>query len=54
VLAGPVPAPLQDHTSYDAAVLAGAPNKEAAVGFLKYVTGKPAAATWKAANIDAM
>jgi molybdate transport system substrate-binding protein len=54
VLAGPVPAPLQDHTSYDAAVLAGAPNKEAAAGFLKYVTGKPAAATWKAANIDAM
>jgi molybdate transport system substrate-binding protein len=54
VLAGPVPAPLQDYTSYDAAVLAGAPNKEAAAGFLKYVTGKPAAATWKAANIDAM
>jgi ABC-type molybdate transport system substrate-binding protein len=54
VVAGPVPAPLQDYTNYDAAVLAGAANKEAAAGFLKYVTGKPAAASWKAANIDAM
>jgi molybdate transport system substrate-binding protein len=54
VVAGPVPAPLQEYTSYDAAVLSGAANKEAAAGFLKYVTGKPAAATWKAANIDAM
>jgi molybdate transport system substrate-binding protein len=54
VVAGPVPAPLQDYTNYDAAVLAGAANKEAAAAFLKYVTGKPAAASWKAANIDAM
>jgi molybdate transport system substrate-binding protein len=54
VVAGPVPAPLQDYTNYDAAVLAGAANKEAAAAFLKYVTGKPAAAAWKAANIDAM
>jgi molybdate transport system substrate-binding protein len=54
VVAGPVPAPLQDYTNYDAAVLAGAANKDAAMRFLKYVTGKPAAATWKAANIDAM
>jgi ABC-type molybdate transport system substrate-binding protein len=54
VVAGPVPAPLQDYTHYDAAVLTSAANKDAAAGFLKYVTGKPAAATWKAANIDAM
>jgi molybdate transport system substrate-binding protein len=54
VLAGPVPAPLQDYTSYDAAVLSGAANKDAAASFLKFATGKPAAATWKAANIDAM
>jgi molybdate transport system substrate-binding protein len=54
VVAGPVPAPLQDYTSYDAAVLSGAANKGAAAGFLKYLTGKPAAATWKAANIDAL
>jgi molybdate transport system substrate-binding protein len=54
VVAGPVPAPLQEYTSYDAAVMAGAANKDAAAGYLKYVTGKAAAATWKAANIDAM
>jgi molybdate transport system substrate-binding protein len=54
VVAGPVPAPLQDYTNYDAAMLAGTANKDAAAGFLKYVTGKPAAAAWKAANIDAM
>jgi molybdate transport system substrate-binding protein len=54
VVAGPVPAPLQEYTSYDAAVMAGAANKDAAAAFLKYVTGKPAAAAWKAANIDAM
>jgi molybdate transport system substrate-binding protein len=54
VVAGPVPAPLQDYTHYDAALLAGATNKDAAAAFLKYVTGKPAAAAWKAANIDAM
>jgi molybdate transport system substrate-binding protein len=54
VVAGPVPAPLQEYTSYDAAVMAGAANKDAAAGFLKYVTGKPAAATWKAASIDAL
>jgi molybdate transport system substrate-binding protein len=54
VVAGPVPAPLQDYTNYDAAVLAGTVNKEAAASFLKYVTGKPAAAAWKAASIDAM
>jgi molybdate transport system substrate-binding protein len=54
VVAGPVPAPLQEYTSYDAGVLAGAANKDAAAAFLKYVTGKSAAATWKAAYIDAM
>jgi molybdate transport system substrate-binding protein len=54
VVAGPVPAPLQEYTSYDAALMAGTANKDAAAAFLKYVTGKPAAAIWKAANIDAM
>ena len=53
VVAGPVPAPLQEYTSYDAAVLSGAGSREAAAAFLKYVTGKPAAATWKGADIDA-
>jgi molybdate transport system substrate-binding protein len=54
VVAGPVPPPLQDYTNYDAAILSGAANKEGAAGFLKFVTGKPAAAAWKAASIDAM
>jgi len=54
VVAGPVPAPLQDYTNYDAAVLAGAAEAGAAADFVKYLTGKAAAATWKAASIDAM
>jgi molybdate transport system substrate-binding protein len=54
VVAGPVPAPLQDYTQYDAALLAGTANKAAAAAFLKFVTGPAAAASWKAANIDTM
>jgi hypothetical protein len=34
--------------------MAGAANKDGAAAFVKFVIGKPAAATWKAANIDAM
>jgi ABC-type molybdate transport system substrate-binding protein len=54
VVAGPVPGPLQQYTTYDAAVIAGAANKDAAGAFVKFVTAKPAAATWKAASIDAL
>jgi len=54
VVAGPVPAPLQDYTQYDAALLAGTANKAAAAAFLKFVTGPAAAASWKVANIDAL
>jgi molybdate transport system substrate-binding protein len=54
VVAGPVPAPLQDYTRYDAALLAGSANKAAAAAFLKFVTGPAAAATWKAAHIDTL
>ena len=54
VVAGPVPAPLQQYTTYDAAVMAGSGNKDAASAFVKFVTGKGAAATWKAASIDAL
>ena len=54
VVAGPVPAPLQDYTHYDAALLAGTANKAAAAAFLKFVTGPAAAASWKVANIDAL
>jgi hypothetical protein len=38
----------------NSAVLSGAASKDAAAAFLKYVTGKPAAAAWRGANIDAM
>jgi molybdate transport system substrate-binding protein len=54
VVAGPVPAPLQEYTTYDAAVMASAANRDGAAAFVKFVTGKGAAATWKAALIDAM
>jgi molybdate transport system substrate-binding protein len=54
VVAGPVPAPLQEYTTYDAAVMANAANKDGAAAFVKFITGKGAAATWKAALIDAM
>jgi hypothetical protein len=54
VVAGPVPAPLQDYTNYDAAVLASPADAATAADFVKFVTGKGAAATWKAALIDAM
>jgi molybdate transport system substrate-binding protein len=54
VVAGPVPAPLQDYTNYDAGVMAGAASKDAAAGFLKFVTGKGAAALWKAGGVDAL
>ncbi|HLH97799.1 MAG TPA: substrate-binding domain-containing protein [Xanthobacteraceae bacterium] len=54
VVAGPVPPPLQEYTNYDAAVLAGPPGGAAAGDFLKFITGKGAAAAWKAANIDVL
>jgi hypothetical protein len=43
---------LQDYTNYDAGVMAGAANKDAATAFLKFVTGKDAAAGWKAGGVD--
>lgn len=52
--AGPVLAPLQDYTHYDAARLAGTANKDAAAAFLTYGTGPAAAAAWKAASSDSM
>jgi hypothetical protein len=35
-------------------VMAGTPNNNAAAAYVKFVTGKDAAATWKAASIDAL
>jgi molybdate transport system substrate-binding protein len=54
VVAGPVPAPLQEYTTYDAAVMSGSANKDAAAAFVKFATDKPAAATWKAASIETL
>jgi molybdate transport system substrate-binding protein len=54
VVAGPVPAPLQEYSHYDAAVMAGAANRDTAASFVKFVTGRSAAAVWKAASVDAI
>jgi molybdate transport system substrate-binding protein len=54
VVAGPVPVPLQEYSHYDAAVMAGAANQDAAASFVKFVTGKSAVAVWKAASVDAI
>ncbi len=51
-IAGPVPAPLQDYTRYEGAVFAGSTSKAAAASFLDFVTGKSAAALWKAGNAE--
>jgi molybdate transport system substrate-binding protein len=53
VIAGPVPAPLQDYTFYDGAVFANAGNKDVAGDFLTFVTGESAAAIWKAGQAEA-
>jgi ABC-type glycerol-3-phosphate transport system substrate-binding protein len=46
--------PLQEYSNYDAAVMAGASNKEAAARFVKFVTSKSAAALWNATNVKAV
>jgi molybdate transport system substrate-binding protein len=53
VIAGPVPAPLQDYTFYDGAVFANAGNKDVAGDFLTFVAGQSAAAIWKAGQAEA-
>jgi molybdate transport system substrate-binding protein len=47
-IAGAVPAPLQDYTEYDGAVLANSANKAAAEQFLHFITGASATALWEA------
>ncbi len=54
IVAGPVPLPLQQYSHYDAAVMAGAANQDAAAGFVKYITAKPASAIWKSTSVEAM
>jgi molybdate transport system substrate-binding protein len=52
VIAGPIPAPLQDYTFYDGAVFANAANEHVAGDFLKFVTDKSAAAIWQAGQAE--
>jgi molybdate transport system substrate-binding protein len=52
-LAGPVPAPLQDYTSYETAVLAKGAALDEAQAFIKLMTSAPARKTWEAASLEA-
>ena len=51
VLAGIMPASIQRYTNYDAGVMAGGANAAAAEAFVKYLTGKAAAARWTAGHM---
>src|SRR5215469_3803177 len=50
--AGPVPAPLQDYTDYEAAVVAKAPAPEAALALAQYIGSQAAAQHWKSARME--
>jgi len=50
--AGPVPAPLQKYTNYEAAVTAKAAAPDAALAFVKMLASAGAAAQWKAAGLE--
>ena len=50
--AGPVPAPMQQYTDYDAAVSAKATAGDAAAAFVKYLASAKATDGWKAGRID--
>jgi molybdate transport system substrate-binding protein len=52
-LAGPVPAPLQDYTSYETAVLAKGAAPEAAQAFIKLMISAPARKIWEASSLEA-
>jgi molybdate transport system substrate-binding protein len=52
-LAGPVPAPLQEYTSYETAVLAKGAAPEEAQAFIKLMTSAAARKTWEAASLEA-
>jgi len=51
-LVGPLPADVQNYTSYDAALMNGAPNAEAAKAVLKQLATPVAKATFTAAGIE--
>jgi molybdate transport system substrate-binding protein len=50
--AGPVPAPLQKYTSYEAAVTAKAAAPDAAAAFVKMLASAGEAGQWKAAGLE--
>lgn len=52
-LAGPVPAPLQDYTFYEAAVLAKGSAPEASQAFINRLTSPASRKAWEAARLDA-
>ena len=52
-LAGPVPAPLQDYTSYETAVLAKGAAPEVAQAFIKLMISAPARKIWEASSLEA-
>jgi ABC-type molybdate transport system substrate-binding protein len=52
-LAGPVPAPLQDYTSYETAVLANGETAAEAQAFIKLMISPPARKAWEAASLEA-
>jgi molybdate transport system substrate-binding protein len=52
-LVGPVPAPLQEYTSYETAVLAKGAAPDEAHGFIKAMTSAPARRVWEASSLEA-
>jgi molybdate transport system substrate-binding protein len=54
VLAGPVPAALQQYTNYDVALVKGAPDAKDGAAFVKFLTSKAVAARWTAAGLEQM
>ena len=52
-LAGPVPAPLQDYTSYETAVLANGDTPTEAQAFITLMISPPARKAWEAASLEA-
>jgi molybdate transport system substrate-binding protein len=52
-LAGPVPAPLQDYTSYETAVLASGEAPTEAQAFIKLMISPSARQTWERASLEA-
>jgi molybdate transport system substrate-binding protein len=50
--AGPLPAEVQNYTSYEAAVMTGGKSTDAAREFVRYLTGSAARQTFAAAGVD--